>query len=868
MSRSITRLVLTSGVAITGVVAAVMTVPSYGGSTNTERGPVRGSYDAAVRLAKDLKAGHADTLYLPNGQHLHLNGLRMGADGKVNWDARVKNALYRGTESVASPLTARQKQAARTRVAAQRTLPNPPLRTSPLRRPFHAVPVDRYEMAGGCYRLQSVTSGRWLSTTGSKPAFSATQSAATPVYFKASALGQYILHAPSATDLTAHGTSTAMDAKPTAPSLWTARQGSGAGVFTFGQGTSGLAVDPDGSAVVGAAAPIRLALTSGCRAFPEADTDVAGLPFAGTSSFQQVLGYDDPHMHGMAFEFLGGDVHCGRPWSPYGAPTALTDCPDHYATNGYGAVLEDFLSGRTHHDPVGWPTFKDWPAPRSLTHEGTYYKWMERAWRAGQRMMTVLLVENNQLCEIYPLKRNSCDDMTSIRLQARDMHALQNYIDAQYGGPGWGWYRIVTNPTQARQVINEGKLAVVMGIETSIPFGCTFKYNPVTRTDTPGCDPSQIAAQLDSVHRMGVSQMELVNKFDNALSGVAGDAGETGVLVNNAQFKETHSYWAMQHCDDQNTGVHDHDQPTAPLPSQTQPAQDAIFGAIMRLFGGTGLGIAPVYPAPHHCNVRGLTQLGVDTIKGMAARHMLFDPDHMSVKARVAALNLVDQLHYQGVLSTHSWSTPDAYPRIYHEGGYVAPYAGDSTGFVAKWRTMVGDSDPRYYLGIGFGSDINGFGAQGDPRNPTAAQHPVTYPFRGLGGVTVYKQTAGQRVWDINTDGVAQYGLYPDWIQDAVNVAGADGGALRYDLAHGAEAYLEMWERAYGVAPNACTAPATAKPLRLLTGLRKGLTTWQVLLRAGQPDTRLGRQFTYCTQTRKVQLAFTSAGRLSGHRVL
>jgi hypothetical protein len=24
------------------------------------------------------------------------------------------------------------------------------------------------------------------------------------------------------------------------------------------------------------------------------------------------------------------------------------------------------------HDPVGWPTFKDWPAPHSLTHEGTY----------------------------------------------------------------------------------------------------------------------------------------------------------------------------------------------------------------------------------------------------------------------------------------------------------------------------------------------------------------------------------------------------------------------------------------------------------------------------------------------------------------
>src|SRR3712207_8419446 len=42
--------------------------------------------------------------------------------------------------------------------------------------------------------------------------------------------------------------------------------------------------------------------------------------------------------------------------------------------------------------------------------------------------------------------------------------------------------------------------------------------------------------QLDEVRRMGVRQMELVNKFDNALSGVAGDNGEVGVLVNSANF--------------------------------------------------------------------------------------------------------------------------------------------------------------------------------------------------------------------------------------------------------------------------------------------------------------------------------------------
>ena len=44
---------------------------------------------------------------------------------------------------------------------------------------------------------------------------------------------------------------------------------------------------------------------------------------------------------------------------------------------------------------------------------------------------------------------------------------------------------------------------------------------------------------------------------------------------------------------------------------------------------------------------------------------MLFDPDHMSVKARKPSLDLIESMDYSGVLSSHSWSTPDAYPRIY-----------------------------------------------------------------------------------------------------------------------------------------------------------------------------------------------------------
>ena len=56
----------------------------------------------------------------------------------------------------------------------------------------------------------------------------------------------------------------------------------------------------------------------------------------------------------------------------------------------------------------------------------------------GQRVFVNLLVENKVLCEVYPHKQNSCDEMDSVRLQARRMRQMENYIDAQAGGPGQG----------------------------------------------------------------------------------------------------------------------------------------------------------------------------------------------------------------------------------------------------------------------------------------------------------------------------------------------------------------------------------------------------------------------------------------------
>ena len=130
--------------------------------------------------------------------------------------------------------------------------------------------------------------------------------------------------------------------------------------------------------------------------------------------------------------------------------------------------------------------------------------------------------------------------MDGVRLQARRLRELQDYIDAQHGGPGKGWFRIVTDPFEARRQINAGKLAVVMGIEVSKLFDCGVQDG------RPECTAEQIDQRLKEVYDLGVRDMELVNKFDNALGGVAGDSGTTGVVVNVGNRIETGRFWQME----------------------------------------------------------------------------------------------------------------------------------------------------------------------------------------------------------------------------------------------------------------------------------------------------------------------------------
>jgi len=227
--------------------------------------------------------------------------------------------------------------------------------------------------------------------------------------------------------------------------------------------------------------------------------------------------------------------------------------------------------------------------------------------------------------------------------------------------------------------------------------------------------------------------------------------------------------------------------------------------------------------------------------------HSASEVDHMDVKTGNNALSLHD---------------PGENTRIYNLGGFVTPIAGASPqSFVAQWHSSLKIRNPRFYNGTGFGygADMNGLAEQSQP----TSGHPISYPFTSYDGrVRFDREQWGQRVFDLNHDGVANYGMYAEWLQELQTLAGRP---ILNDMFHGAEAYVQMWERAYGVPAGSCRPGRGSFAAGGIGPLRLGGTTQALLYAAGQPAARPGPTYRYCVGGARgaVAAVFDGGGRVA-----
>jgi microsomal dipeptidase-like Zn-dependent dipeptidase len=491
----------------------------------------------------------------------------------------------------------------------------------------------------------------------------------------------------------------------------------------------------------------RFKRARGCTPYPEATLGVKGKTFKGTRRDGTVLGFADPHIHVTSNLRAGGMVISGETFNRFGVLEALGHDADVHGSDGSGDITGNLLrsgSPTGTHDTHGWPSFSGWPTYDTYTHQQIYWRWLERAWMSGMRLIGAMVVEDEPLCDIEPKRSHSCDETATILAEIAQLRALQDYIDAQYGGRGHGWFRLVFDPRAARRVIERGKLAVVVGVESSNPFGCRLEAGQ------PKCTPAEIDHGIALLKGAGVRTIFPAHWVDNALAGAALEEGDKGTFISAMEL----SY----------TG----------FPFQTGPCPEAEQGS--------------------SCNVRGLSALGEYAIRALMDNHMLIEADHLSERARERVLAIAEERHYP-LVSSHTntgglWTDADL-RRLYAVGGYAVARVDDADKLPAAINRYRRFRSVNRYMGVGLGSDTGGFNELPAP-DPKL---PLAYPFRPYRGHVVFsRQQTGTRKFDLNTDGVAHYGLIPDLLAKLqMEPHGREALGL---LFHSAEAYLEMWQRA------------------------------------------------------------------------
>ena len=531
----------------------------------------------------------------------------------------------------------------------------------------------------------------------------------------------------------------------------------------------------------------KLIPQSNCTDFPEVTTNVAAnLDALKGNVNDPVRGFVDSHTHITSYEFMGGKMMAGKPFHRWGVEEALQDSKNIHGPNGALDLIGNlytFEDPNMRYDTRGWPEFPWWPNHKQMSHMGYYYKWIERAYLSGLRLMVTDLVENEVLCNVQKtvnpaswINPNSCNTMDSIRLQAGRLQEMQAYIDAQSGGPGKGFFQLVTSPQQARQVIANGQMAVLMGVEASETFNCGLKDR---------CTFDTIEAQLNELYDLGVRTIYPSHKFDNKLAGSAVEDG----LINLGQWLASGRFFETEECNDDTHGGHF--KSGFPLIGQV-PVLEDILNAV---------NLNPVYDESiEHCNQHGITDLGVYLVNRMIDKGMLIELDHMSNYTATATMDIVEGRNYSGVITSHSWMRDSKNGEVHNNtrrlievGGYSSPYNDNANGLVSKISRFLDVAEQTPYLdGVGFGTDMSGLGGQAGPRDDSAS-NPLEYPYTSEFGFVFDKQVSGNRVFDLNTDGIAHYGLVADHVQDIREQAPQ---RIYESVMNSAEAYLQMWERA------------------------------------------------------------------------
>jgi microsomal dipeptidase-like Zn-dependent dipeptidase len=358
------------------------------------------------------------------------------------------------------------------------------------------------------------------------------------------------------------------------------------------------------------------------------------------------------------------------------------------------------------------------------------------------------------------------------------------------------WMTIVRRPEDAWSALNSNKLVVILGIEVDSIAGPDMRWDGQLAIE-------DVDAIVEGWWNKGVRLLHPVHLADNALGGTA---------VYNDYFNFLNHYLIKKHARRQGTSwflqVDD-----AAEQADTEDIRFKLGSpwAYSLAYDWRGR-YRPSYPdaarQSGHVNRRGLSEAGEAFLLSMMRRGMLIDVEHMSNRTLHDALRIAQRFRYP-LFSTHTairslavtppkdgsftdgcaheaMRSDEDLMAIQELGGMLG--IGCHLGLTKGLDVDASTSWTRAYqyavhkLGftsVGIGTDMNGFAQAPGPRfggNPLSpSPHWKRDPIRAIdyGSDTiplsskVLDQAAlGRRSFDFNFDGLAHYGLLPDFTVD------------------------------------------------------------------------------------------------------
>jgi microsomal dipeptidase-like Zn-dependent dipeptidase len=534
---------------------------------------------------------------------------------------------------------------------------------------------------------------------------------------------------------------------------------------------------------------------------------------SNTSPSLGLRGFVDMHTHpmvrwGFGEELFYGDVD-GNPSLALGScnckhnfvvPPFDGSCGDqNIYRNKFVDEMDRKWGAPVHTKTTGFPNFSEWPKHNSVLHQQMWVDWIRRAYEGGLRIMVALAVNNHCLADAAETSGPN-DDLRSMNIQIQRMREFVGRHD---------FMEIALTAADVRRIVGANKLVVILGIEMD---NIGNFYDPADRKGgayISNPTETQMRNEVDRLYSLGVRYIFPIHLTNNAFGGSA--IYEHGFNVANKY--NTGRAFNVEAVDSRATGI------TFKLQNPFQAIDN--LGVLAMRFTGTVIpgnvmpntrANYPEYTDPGlsrgHRNTEPLTPLGRRAIRYMMEKGMLIDIDHCSEKAVNEILAIAQTNDYpvnsghngpRGTDGNENGRTDAQYTVIQRLGGMIGlGHGGDANGFLSALRKVLPLSGNKQ---VCIGTDVNGLYPL---PGPPPANARITY------GGDLTRSVMGSKIWDFNTDGMAHYGLLPDYIRswEAAGMTQAE----KEVFFSSAEYFTQMWEKCERRSRALVVGPRTFTP--------------------------------------------------------